>query len=230
MPESGDRRRSSLDKETCSRRCWTLLAGREHRSSAVRTTGCIFRARCSTSRCRRRTATRCELCVAQCDVLMQRNEQRRGITAVVRSKLFRESGAFPDAARRGGRADVHPRTLRRQLAEEDTSFRALLNEARSTLGASDLLCNVGLTVEEVVKAIGLHRHLDVLPRVQTVARSPAERVSAHRLGASATGRRPWRRRSSRWPACRIRPASMSRCTRSTLDFDHALRGFRGLNR
>ena len=36
-----------------------------------------------------------ELCVAQCDVLMQRNEQRRGITAVVRSKLFRESGRFP---------------------------------------------------------------------------------------------------------------------------------------
>ena len=33
-----------------------------------------------------------------------------------------------------------------------------------------------------------------------------------------------------WPACRIRPASMSRCTRSTLDFDHALRGFRGLKR
>ncbi|MGH3531796.1 MAG: AraC family transcriptional regulator ligand-binding domain-containing protein, partial [Mycobacterium sp.] len=36
-----------------------------------------------------------EMCIAQCDVLMQRNEQRRGIAAVVRSKLFRDSGAFP---------------------------------------------------------------------------------------------------------------------------------------
>ena len=38
-----------------------------------------------------------ELCIAQCDVLMQRNEQRRGITAVVRTKLFREYGRFPVA-------------------------------------------------------------------------------------------------------------------------------------
>jgi hypothetical protein len=36
-----------------------------------------------------------ELCIAQCDVLMQRNEERRGITAVVRTKLFRDSGGFP---------------------------------------------------------------------------------------------------------------------------------------
>jgi AraC-like DNA-binding protein len=94
-----------------------------------------------------------ELCMAQCDVLMQRNEQRRGITAVVRSKLFRESGCFPALPDVAAELDVHPRTLRRQLADEGTSFRALLNEARSTL-AVDLLCNVGLTVEEVSKRLG----------------------------------------------------------------------------
>jgi AraC-like DNA-binding protein len=94
-----------------------------------------------------------ELCVAQCDVLMQRNEQRRGITAVVRSKLFRESGGFPTLSEVATELDVHPRTLRRQLTEEGTSFRALLNEARSAL-AVDLLCNVGLTVDEVSKRLG----------------------------------------------------------------------------
>ena len=94
-----------------------------------------------------------ELCVAQCDVLMQRNEQRRGITAIVRSKLFRESGHFPALPEIAAELDVHPRTLRRQLADEGTSFRALLNEARSTL-AVDLLCNVGLTVDEVSKRLG----------------------------------------------------------------------------
>jgi AraC-like DNA-binding protein len=93
------------------------------------------------------------MCVAQCDVLMQRNEQRRGITAVVRSKLFRESGRFPTLPEVAAELDVHPRTLRRQLAEERTSFRALLNEARSTL-AVDLLRNVGLTVDEVSKRLG----------------------------------------------------------------------------
>jgi AraC-like DNA-binding protein len=94
-----------------------------------------------------------DLCVAQCDVLMQRNEQRRGITAMVRSKLFRESGRFPSLPEVAGELAVHPRTLRRQLAEEGTSFRALVNEARSAL-AVDLLCHVGLTVDEVSKRLG----------------------------------------------------------------------------
>jgi AraC-like DNA-binding protein len=94
-----------------------------------------------------------QMCMAQCDVLMQRNEQRRGITAVVRSKLFRESGRFPSLPEVAAELDVHPRTLRRQLADEGTSFRALLNEARSTL-AVDLLRNVGLTVDEVSERLG----------------------------------------------------------------------------
>jgi len=94
-----------------------------------------------------------QACIAQCDVLMQRNEQRRGIAAVTRSKLFRESGHFPTLPEMAADLDVHPRTLRRQLAEEGTSFRALLNEVRSTL-ALDLLCNVGLTVEQVSTRLG----------------------------------------------------------------------------
>lgn len=94
-----------------------------------------------------------DLCVAQCDVLMQRNEQRRGITAMVRSKLFRDSGGFPSLPEVAAELAVHPRTLRRQLADEGTSFRELVNEARSTL-AVDLLCHVGLTVDEVSKRLG----------------------------------------------------------------------------
>lgn len=94
-----------------------------------------------------------EMCMAQCDVLMQRSEQRRGITALVRTKLFRDSGLFPTLPDIADELDIHPRTLRRRLAEEGTSFRALLNEARSTV-AVDLLRNVGLTVEEVSTRLG----------------------------------------------------------------------------
>jgi len=94
-----------------------------------------------------------KMCVAQCDVLMQRSQRRCGITAVVRSKLFRKSGGFPTLLDVAVELNTHPRTLRRQLAEESTSFRALLNEARSTL-AVDLMCNVGLTIDEVSKRLG----------------------------------------------------------------------------
>jgi AraC-like DNA-binding protein len=94
-----------------------------------------------------------EMCTAQCDVLMQSSERRRGITALVRSKLFRDSGVFPTLPDVADELDIHPRTLRRRLAEEGTSFRSLLNEARSTV-AVDLLRNVGLTVEEVSTRLG----------------------------------------------------------------------------
>jgi AraC-like DNA-binding protein len=94
-----------------------------------------------------------EMCMAQCDVLMQNSERRRGITALVRTKLFRDTGVFPTLPDVAGELDIHPRTLRRRLAEEGTSFRALLNEARSTV-AVDLLRNVGLTVEEVSTRLG----------------------------------------------------------------------------
>ncbi len=94
-----------------------------------------------------------EMCMAQCDVLMQRSERRRGITALVRTKLFRDSGLFPTLPDVADELDIHPRTLRRRLAEEGTSFRSLLNEARSTV-AVDLLRNVGLTVEEVSTRLG----------------------------------------------------------------------------
>jgi AraC-like DNA-binding protein len=94
-----------------------------------------------------------EMCLAQCDVLMQRYEQRRGLTAVVRTKLFRDSGVFPTLPEIAAELDMHPRTLRRRLADEGTSFRELLNEARSAV-AIDLLCSVGLTVDEVSKRLG----------------------------------------------------------------------------
>lgn len=94
-----------------------------------------------------------QICMAQCDVLMQGSERRRGITALVRSKLFRDSGVFPTLPDVAAELDIHPRTLRRRLAEEGTSFRDLLNEARSTV-AVDLLRNVGLTVQEVSTRLG----------------------------------------------------------------------------
>ncbi|QUR69731.1 helix-turn-helix domain-containing protein [Mycobacterium spongiae] len=93
-----------------------------------------------------------ELCLAQCDVLMQRTGQRQGTTAVVRTMLFRDSGGFPSLPQVAAELGLHPRTLRRRLAEDNTSFRQLLNEARAAL-AIDLLHNVGLTVEEVAKRL-----------------------------------------------------------------------------
>jgi AraC-like DNA-binding protein len=48
---------------------------------------------------------------------------------------------------------MHPRTLRRRLADEDTSFRAITNDVRASL-ATELLSQVGLTVEQVARRLG----------------------------------------------------------------------------
>jgi len=58
---------------------------------------------------------------AQCDVLMQRRERRQGITAVVRSTLFRDSGLIPTLPDVASELCINPRTLRRRPAEEGTS-------------------------------------------------------------------------------------------------------------
>ena len=48
---------------------------------------------------------------------------------------------------------MHARTLRRRLAEEGNTFRALTNDVRATL-ATELVSQVGLTVEQVARRLG----------------------------------------------------------------------------
>jgi hypothetical protein len=105
-----------------------------------------------------------QMCIAQCDLLMQRNERRRGITAVVRSKLFRESGRFPTLPEMAAELAVHRRTLR-QLVEEVSKRWATPTPRRSATRSSG---GMGSRPARI--------------------RAPAR--------PSATGRRPWRRRSS----------------------------------
>jgi AraC-like DNA-binding protein len=50
---------------------------------------------------------------------------------------------------------VDPRTLRRHLDAEGTSFRALSDEVRSTI-AIELLTGAGMTIEESAARLGYH--------------------------------------------------------------------------
>ena len=61
------------------------------------------------------------------------------------------------AAELAGRADQHvdPRTLRRQLAAEGTTFKAITDEIREAL-AVELLTAGGLSLEQVASRLGYH--------------------------------------------------------------------------
>jgi AraC-like DNA-binding protein len=93
------------------------------------------------------------VCVAECERILERRQRHQGLSARVRSVLLSAPGEMPGLEAVAASLHMHPRTLRRRLAEEDTSFRAITNDVRATL-ATGLLAQVGLTVEQVARRLG----------------------------------------------------------------------------
>lgn len=94
-----------------------------------------------------------DVCVAECERILERRQRRHGLAAQVRSQLLSAPGEMPGLDAVAASLHLHPRTLRRRLADEGTSFRAITNDVRSTL-ATELLSQVGLTVEQVARRLG----------------------------------------------------------------------------
>ncbi|MGH3724183.1 MAG: AraC family transcriptional regulator ligand-binding domain-containing protein [Mycobacterium sp.] len=93
-----------------------------------------------------------ELLEAQCQDLLRARTRRRGLADQVRSRLMRDPGRIPSMAEVATELHVDPRTLRRRLRNEGTSFRALTEEARAALSPG--LLEIGLRVEEVARRLG----------------------------------------------------------------------------
>ncbi|MCF6735199.1 AraC family transcriptional regulator [Blastococcus sp. KM273129] len=93
------------------------------------------------------------LCEAQCRELLERRVSRRGLSGQVRDLLLRQPQRMPGQEEVAAELHVSVRTLRRRLAEEGTSFRAVLDQTRRHL-AEELLVTVGLSVEEVAERVG----------------------------------------------------------------------------
>lgn len=92
-------------------------------------------------------------CLAQVEASLERRQRRAGVAAQVRSALLARPGEPPALDEVASGLGVHPRTLRRRLDAEGTSYRALLEEIRRTV-AVELLVDVGLTVEECARRLG----------------------------------------------------------------------------
>jgi AraC-like DNA-binding protein len=92
------------------------------------------------------------ICIRQCEELLNRRRTRRGISAVIRTRLIQDSTEIPAMATVAKELCITERTLHRRLAAKGTSYRALLDEVRATLAAE--LLNSGLTVEETAHRLG----------------------------------------------------------------------------
>lgn len=94
-----------------------------------------------------------QTCKRQCQALLDERTARTGTAAQVRSQLLAHPEENVSMAQVAARLHMDPRTLRRRLAAEGTSFRALRAEIHQTL-AIELLGTVGLTVAQVAQRLG----------------------------------------------------------------------------
>jgi len=92
---------------------------------------------------------------AQCRQLLSERRALAGTAAQVRDALLRGigEGRLPDMEQVAAGLLMTPRTLRRRLEAEGSSFRSLLDELRQTL-AEELMATAGLKVDEVAARLG----------------------------------------------------------------------------
>ncbi|MEQ1439163.1 AraC family transcriptional regulator [Fontimonas sp. SYSU GA230001] len=93
------------------------------------------------------------LCLAQCRQLLDARRTRSGVSGKVRDILLRGSSEMPDIRTVAAALHVAPRSLRRHLEQEGTSFRELLDEVRLTL-AEEMLGTGRIKLDEIALRLG----------------------------------------------------------------------------
>lgn len=94
-----------------------------------------------------------EAAQAQCEALLNERLQRAGLSAKVRQHLANNAAEMPNMERVAQALNTIPRTLRRRLKQENTSFAELRDEVRQTL-AEEYLSGPRLSVEQVAERLG----------------------------------------------------------------------------
>ncbi|MFT3857738.1 MAG: AraC family transcriptional regulator [Aquabacterium sp.] len=132
------------------------------------------------------------LCEQMCRRLVEARKSRTGVAAQVRDRLLRTPGHIPDMEEIAAEMKITSRTLRRHLTAEGATFRALLEEVRSTL-AEELMATASLTHGEIAERLG---YADVTTFIEAFRRWKGMPPSEFRrsLGLPAQATRAARRR------------------------------------
>jgi len=122
------------------------------------------------------------LCEQMCKRLVDERGARTGVAAEVRDRLMRTPGHIPDMEQVSAEMGMTSRTLRRHLTAEGASFRALLEEVRSTL-AEELMTRATLTHSEIAERLG---YADVTTFIEAFRRWRGVPPSEFRRARGAT--------------------------------------------
>jgi AraC-like DNA-binding protein len=88
-----------------------------------------------------------------CRELLDDIERHESLSNALRQLLLGSPGKLPDAARAAARLRLGERTLRRRLADEGTTFQAILDEVRCRI-ATDYLTTTQLSTQEIAELLG----------------------------------------------------------------------------
>jgi AraC-like DNA-binding protein len=87
-----------------------------------------------------------------CAKLLEKFDLHANLSRSVYRELTRVPGQFPSIERIASVLCMHPRTLRRHLKTEGSSYNALLDSARGAL-AHDYLCTTQMTIDDIAAAL-----------------------------------------------------------------------------
>jgi len=93
------------------------------------------------------------LCEEQCRQLLARRRMRGGLAGQVRDRMLRKPSDMPSIDTVAEELHIASRSLRRRLAAEGTSYRALLDEVRQAL-AEELLLSAHMKLAEIAERLG----------------------------------------------------------------------------
>ena len=93
------------------------------------------------------------LCEEQCHQLLVQRYRKGSVAVRVRRRLLQQPGRCSDMEAMAEELTITSRTLRRQLAAEGTSYRALLDEVRRMLAEQWLLLGI-LSLAEISERLG----------------------------------------------------------------------------
>jgi AraC-like DNA-binding protein len=88
----------------------------------------------------------------QCAEVLDRRLARVGLSGQIRSRLLHDPVHFPTMQTVADELHLDPRTLRRRLTDEGMSFRALVDDVRSTL--AERLLAEHMPIEEIAVRLG----------------------------------------------------------------------------
>lgn len=115
---------------------------------------------------------------------MEQMKEEVGVAGELRRMLLESAGRFPSMQAVCKRLGVEPRTFRRKLHAEGTSYGVVVNETRIDL-AKRYLRDTVMTVEEIGSRIGYSDASNFRPRISAFNRLHTRILSANRLAIIA---------------------------------------------